>query len=115
MYIASEKLIDLVFQIENLRQECLSDKNTLILGPNSLAAFLDTIRIGHHYLKLNESAGEVAKILHKIQTEFSNFDSSTESVVRRLDLALKDVQKLQTRVNVLGKELENGAESLEEG
>ena len=115
LYIASEKLIDLVFQIENLRQECLSDKNTLILGPNSLAAFLDTIRIGHHYLKLNESAGEVAKILHKIQTEFSNFDSSTESVVRRLDLALKDVQKLQTRVNVLGKELEKGAESLEEG
>ena len=48
-----------------------------------------------------------------IQKEFSN-DSSTDNVVKRLDGALKDVQKLQTRVNVLGRKLEKGAESLEE-
>jgi hypothetical protein len=31
-----------------------------------------------------------------------------------LDGALKDVQNLQTRVNVLGNKLEKGSESLEE-
>ena len=40
LYIASEKLIDLVDQIENLRQDCLSEKKILIQGPNTLAAFL---------------------------------------------------------------------------
>ena len=50
LYIASEKLVDLVDEIENLRQDCLSEKKILIQGPNTLAAFLDTIRIGHHYL-----------------------------------------------------------------
>ena len=89
-------------------------KRQLILGPNTLAAFLDTIRVGHHYLKLNETASKVAKVVRGIQKEFSNFDSSTEDVVKRLDGALKDVQKLQTRVNVLGNKLEKGAESLEE-
>ena len=49
-----------------------------------------------------------------IQKEFSSFDSSTDNVVKRLDSALKDVQKLQTRVNVLGRKLEKGAETLEE-
>ena len=52
LYIASEKLIDLVDDIENLRQDCLAEKKVLIQGPNTLAAFLDTIRIGHHYLQL---------------------------------------------------------------
>ena len=35
LYIASEKLIDLVDEIENLRQDCLSEKKVLIQGPNT--------------------------------------------------------------------------------
>ena len=114
LYVASEKLVDLIDTIDGLRQECLSEKKILILGPNTLAAFLDTIRVGHHYLKLNETAAKVAKVVTDIQKEFSNLDLSTESVIKRLDGALKDVQKLQTRVNVLGNKLEKGAESLDE-
>jgi DNA anti-recombination protein RmuC len=112
--MASEKLIDLVDKIDDLRQECLTEKRILILGPNTLAAFLDTIRVGHHYLKLNETAAKVAKVVRGIQKEFNNLDISTETVIKRLDSALKDVQNLQTRVNVLGKKLEKGSESLEE-
>ena len=114
LYVASEKLIDLVDKIPDLRQECLAEKKILIQGPNTLAAFLDTVRVGHHYLKLNETAEKVAKVVRGIQQEFSSFDSSTDNVVKRLDGALKDVQKLQTRVNVLGRKLEKGAETLEE-
>ena len=67
LYIASEKLIDLVDEIDNLRQDCLSEKKVLIQGPNTLAAFLDTIRIGHHYLKLNETAAKVAEVVRRIK------------------------------------------------
>ena len=114
LYMASEKLIDLVDKIDDLRQECLTEKRILILGPNTLAAFLDTIRVGHHYLKLNKTAAKVAKVVRGIQKEFNNLDISTETVIKRLDGALKDVQNLQTRVNVLGNKLEKGSESLEE-
>ena len=96
LYMASEKLIDLVDKIDDLRQECLTEKRILILGPNTLAAFLDTIRVGHHYLKLNETAAKVAKVVRGIQKEFNNLDISTETVIKRLDGALKDVQNLQT-------------------
>ena len=114
LYMASEKIINLVDKIDGLRQECLTNHKILIFGPNTLAAFLDTVRVGHHYLRLNETAAKVAKVVQEIQKEFSNFDSSTESVIRRLDLALKDVQQLQTRVNVLGNRLEKGAETLDD-
>ena len=114
LYIPSEKLIDLVGQINGLRQESFTEKNTLILGPNTLAAFLDMVRAGHHYLKLNETASKVARVVRKIQKEFSDLDLSTESVLKKLDLASKDVHGLQRRVNVLGRELKKGAEDLEE-
>ena len=114
LYIPSEKLIDLINQIEGLREESFTEKNTLIMGPNTLAAFLDMVRTGHHYLKLNETASKVAAVVRGIQKEFSNFDANTNSVLKRLDGAMKDVQSLQTRINVLGNKLEKGAESLED-
>ena len=114
LYIPSEKLIDLINQIEGLREESFTEKNTLIMGPNTLAAFLDMVRTGHHYLKLNETASKVASVVRGIQKEFSNFDANTNSVLKRLDGAVKDVQSLQTRLKVLGNKLEKGAESLED-
>ena len=39
LYIASEKLIDLVDKIDDLRQECLTEKKVLIQGPNTLRFF----------------------------------------------------------------------------
>ena len=114
LYIASEKLVDLVDQIENLRQDCLSEKKILIQGPNTLAAFLDTIRIGHHYLELNETAAKVAEVVRKIKTQFDSFDKSADGVLKRLDASVKEVTAMQTRINVLGRELNRGAENLED-
>jgi len=114
LYVASEKIIDLIDRIDDLRQECLTDKKILIQGPNTLAAFLDTIRVGHHYLRLNETAEKVALVVRNIQTEFNKFDTSTEKVLKRLEAALKEVNELQTRVNVLGKTLDRGADSLQD-
>ena len=114
LYIASEKLIDLVDDIENLRQDCLAEKKVLIQGPNTLAAFLDTIRIGHHYMQLNQTAGKVAEVVRRIKTQFDSFDKSTEAVTKKLEASIKEVSSLQTRINVLGRELNKGAEDLKE-
>ena len=114
LYIASEKLIDLVDEIDNLRQDCLSEKKVLIQGPNTLAAFLDTIRIGHHYLQLNETAAKVAEVVRRIKSQFDSFDKSTDGVLKRLDASVKEVTALQTRINVLGRELNKGTEELKD-
>lgn len=114
LYIASEKMNDLVDMIEDLRQECLSEKNVLIQGPNTMAAFLDTVKIGHHYLNLNETASKVAEVIRKINKQFKAFDDSTVNVKKRLEASVKEVDELQTRINVLGRELDRGAEDLNE-
>tara|TARA_B100001564_G_scaffold234534_1_gene198229 strand:+ start:1809 stop:2717 length:909 start_codon:yes stop_codon:yes gene_type:complete len=114
LYVASEKLIDLIDRIDGLRQECLTEKKVLIQGPNTLAAFLDHVRVGHHYLKLNETAEKVAQVVRNIQIEFNKFDNSTGNVEKKLESSLKEVSSLKTRINVLGKTLDRGAESLED-
>ena len=113
LYIASEKMNDLVDMIEDLRQECLSEKNVLIQGPNTMAAFLDTVKIGHHYLNLNETASKVAEVIRKINKQFKAFDESTVNVKKRLEASVKEVDELQTRINVLGRELDRGSQELE--
>ena len=114
LYIASEKLIDLIDRIDGLRQECLTEKKVLIQGPNTLAAFLDHVRVGHHYLKLNETAEKVAQVVRNVQIEFNKFDNSTSNVEKKLESSLKEVSSLNTRINVLGKTLDRCAESLED-
>lgn len=114
LYIASEKIIDLVTQIDNLRQECLTDKNTLILGPNALAGFLDTVRLGHYAIKMNENAKKVANTVSVLSEEFKKFDDTTIKAVRNLNQAIGHVEDIQTRVNVLGKELKKADESFDE-
>ena len=114
LYIASEKMNDLVDVIEDLRQECLSEKNVLIQGPNTMAAFLDTVKIGHHYLNLNETASKVAEVVRKINKQFKAFDESTVNVKKRLEASVKEVDELQTRINVLGRELARGSDELNE-
>ena len=114
LYIASEKIIDLVTQIDNLRQECLTDKNTLILGPNTLAGFLDTVRLGHYAIKMNENAKKVANTVNILNEEFKKFDNTTVKAVRNLNQAIGHVEDIQTRVNVLGKELKKADESFDE-
>ncbi len=114
LYIASEKMNDLVDMIEDLRQECLSEKNILIQGPNTMAAFLDTVKIGHHYLNLNETASKVAEVVRKVTKQFKAFDESTINVKKRLEASVKEVDELQTRINVLGRELDRGSEELKD-
>ena len=90
LYVASEKLIDLIDRIDGLRQECLTEKKVLIQGPNTLAAFLDHVRVGHHYLKLNETAEKVAQVVRNVQVEFNKFDTSTSNVEKKLESSLKE-------------------------
>ena len=57
---------------------------------------------------------KVALVVRNIQTEFNKFDTSTEKVLKRLEAALKEVNDLQTRVNVLGRTLDRGADDLDQ-
>lgn len=56
MFIPSESLMQLIDSIEDLRKIIFRDSRVLVMGPNSLAAYLISIHMGFRNLALNERA-----------------------------------------------------------
>ena len=97
MYIPSESLMQLIDSIENIREKIFRDHRILIMGPNSLAAYLISVHMGFRTLALNERAGEIMQEFGKMKKEFEKFGNSTEDLMKKTDALLKTVNEHATR------------------
>ena len=107
MYIPSESLMQLIDSISNLREEVFRDHRVLIMGPNSLAAYLISVHMGFRTIALNERASEIMQEFGKLKKEFLNFGSSTEDLQKRADAMLKAVKEHATRERQMEKAIKN--------
>ena len=107
MYIPSESLMQLIDSIGNIREEIFRDNRVLIMGPNSLAAYLISVHMGFRTLALNERAGEIMTEFGKLKKEFANFGSSTEDLQKKTDAMLKAVNEHATRERQMNKAIQN--------
>ena len=107
MYIPSESLMQLIDSIENLRESIFRDSRVLIMGPNSLAAYLISVHMGFRTLALNNRAGEIMQEFGKLKKEFEKFGSSTEELLKKADAMLKAVNEHATRERQINKAIQN--------
>ena len=107
MYIPSESLMQLIDSIENLRESVFRDNRVLIMGPNSLAAYLISVHMGFRTLALNNRAGEIMEEFCKLKKEFEKFGSSTEELLKKADAMLKAVNEHATRERQMNKAIKN--------
>ena len=107
MYIPSESLMQLIDSISNLREEVFRDHRVLIMGPNSLAAYLISVHMGFRTIALNERASDIMLEFGKLKKEFLNFGSSTEDLQKRADAMLKAVNEHATRERQMEKAIKN--------
>ena len=107
MYIPSESLMQLIDSIDNIREEIFRDNRVLIMGPNSLAAYLISVHMGFRTLALNERASEIIKEFGKLKKEFENFGSSTEELQKKTDAMLKAVNEHATRERQMNRAIKN--------
>ena len=107
MYIPSESLMQLIDSIENLRESVFRDSRVLIMGPNSLAAYLISVHMGFRTLALNNRAGEIMEEFGKLKKEFEKFGSSTEELLKKADSMLKAVNEHATRERQMNKAIKN--------
>jgi len=59
MFIPSESLMQLIDSISDIREQIFRDSRVLIMGPNSLAAYLISVHMGFRTLAINEKASEI--------------------------------------------------------
>ena len=97
MYIPSESLMQTIDSLDNIREIIFRDYRVLIMGPNSLAAYLISVHMGFRTLALNERAGEIMSEFGKLKKEFEKFSSSTEDLMKKVDALQKSVNEYSTR------------------
>ena len=97
MYIPSESLMQAIDSLENIREIIFRDYRVLIMGPNSLAAYLISVHMGFRTLALNERAGEIMNEFGKLKKEFEKFSGSTEDLLKKVDALQKSVNEYSTR------------------
>ena len=107
MYIPSESLMQLIDSIENIREIIFRDSRVLIMGPNSLAAYLISVHMGFRTLALNNRAGEIMKEFGKLKKEFEKFGSSTDDLLKKADAMIKAVNEHSTRERQMSKAIKN--------
>ena len=107
MYIPSESLMQLIDSIDNLREQIFRDSRVLIMGPNSLAAYLISVHMGFRTLALNERAGEIMEEFGKLKKEFEKFSSSTDDLLKKADAMLKSVNEHAIRERQMSKAIKN--------
>ncbi len=105
MFIPSESLMQLIDSIEDLRQSIFRDSRVLVMGPNSLAAYLISIHMGFRNLALNERAEEILVEFGNLKKEFESFESSTEDLSKKAEAMLKAVDKHETRERQMNRAL----------
>ena len=107
MYIPSEALMQLIDSTDNIREHIFRDSRILIMGPNSLAAYLITVHMGFRTLALNERAGDIMKEFGKLKKEFEKFSTSTEDLQKKADAMLKTINEHATRERQMEKAIKN--------
>ena len=90
------------------------DYKIVIAGPTTMAALLNSFRMGFKTLAIQKRSGEVWSILGAVKTEFDKFGGTLANAQKKINQANKDLDELiGTRTNVIQKKLRN-VESLTE-
>ena len=107
MFIPSESLMQLIDSISDIREQMFRDNRVLIMGPNSLAAYLISVHMGFRTLAINEKASEIMREFGKLKKEFENFSSSTAELQKKADAMLKVINEHSSRERQMNKAIKN--------
>ena len=109
MFIPSESLMQLIDRFEDngasVKEQIFRDYRVLILGPNSLAAFLVSLSMGFKTLVLNEKAQEILKIYGEFEKQFRLFQNSTSDVREKATKVVKALDQNDIRIRAMERSM----------
>ena len=106
MYIPSESLLQLIDSM-SLREDLFRDYKVLLLGPNSLAAYLISVSMNFRVETFNERASEIMDEFGKLKKEFDKFSNSTNDLRKKAEEILNKIDDYGTRERQMSKAIKN--------
>ncbi len=92
---------------ELLTQELMQKYKVVILGPNTLSAYLQSLHMGFQTLKVQKHATEIYDHLKTISTRFSKHFEGVILLRKKLEEAMSVVDKFGTDARSITRTLEN--------
>ena len=92
---------------ELLTQEIMKKYKVVILGPNTLSAYLQSLHMGFQTLKVQKHATEIYDHLKTISTRFSKHFDGIINLRKKLEEAMSVVDKFGTDARSITRTLEN--------
>jgi DNA recombination protein RmuC len=105
LFLPSEGLYSEVLRRPGLVGRLQSECRTLVAGPTTLWAILNSLQMGFRTLAIEKRSSEVWTVLGAVKTEFGRFGEVLSKVKRRLDLASDEIDRASTRSRVLSQKL----------
>jgi len=109
MFIPSESLMQLIDRLQedatgiSTREYIFKTHRILMVGPNSLAAFIMSLTMGMRIESMNENAEEILKKFGKFEHQFRLFENSIEDIKKKADSVVKGLEKSDIRLRAMNR------------
>ncbi|MEB3022432.1 DNA recombination protein RmuC [[Mycobacterium] crassicus] len=111
LFLATESLYAEVLRQPGLFEQIQSKYKVTLAGPTTLAALLNSLRMGFRTLAIEQRSSEVWQVLGAVKTEFGKFAAVLEKTRKQLDHARNTIDTAGVRTRAIERKL-RGVESL---
>jgi DNA recombination protein RmuC len=105
LFLPTEGLYAELLRQPGLVSELQQKYRVVVAGPTTLAATLNSLRMGFRTLAIEQRSSEVWKILGAVRTEFAKFGEVLEKVQRQLELASSAIEQTGRRTRAMERTL----------
>jgi DNA recombination protein RmuC len=105
MFLATEGLYGEALRLPSLVEELQNRYRIVIAGPTTLAAILNSFRMGFQTLAIEQRASEVVKLLGAVKTQFGKFGDVLEKVKKQLNTATRTIEDSGVRTRAIERKL----------
>jgi len=105
LFLPTEGLYSEALRHPGLVERLQREHRIVVAGPTTLAAVLNSLRVGFRTLAIAQRSSEVWKVLGAVKHEFGKFGDVLDKVKRQLDVAGRTIESTGARTRALQRKL----------
>lgn len=105
LFLPTEGLFAEVCRVPGMVEALQNDFRVVVAGPTTLAAMLNSLRLGFRTLAIEKRSSEVWKILSTVKTEFKKFGETVEATQKSIDAAANKFKDIGQRTRAIERKL----------
>ena len=105
MFLPTEGLYAEVLRVPGLITELLQSYRIVVAGPTTLAAILNSLRMGFRTLMIEKRSSEIWEILGAVKSEFGKFGGVMAKLKKQLNTAANTVDETGVRTRAMERRL----------